>query len=52
MNDVIKLDKIEQYNELFGLETFHPLVAVVDLKDATRFPTHFTMNYGLYALFF
>ena len=51
MNDVIKLDKIEQYNELFGLETFHPLVAVVDLKDATRFPTHFTMNYGLYALF-
>lgn len=51
MDKVIKLDKIEQYNEMFGLETFHPLVSVIDLKDATRFPTHFTINYGLYALF-
>ena len=51
MDDVIKLDKIAQYNELFGLETFHPLVAVVDLKNATHYPTRFTINYGLYALF-
>lgn len=49
--DVIKLDKVEQYNDLFGLETLHPLVSVVDLKEATRFPTHFIINYGVYALF-
>lgn len=36
---------------LFGLETLHPLVSVVNLSEATRFPTHFTMNYGVYALF-
>lgn len=49
--DVIKLDKIEQYNDLFGLETLHPLVSVVDLKESTRYPTHFIINYGVYALY-
>lgn len=51
MPDVIKLDTIEQYNQLYGLETLHPLVAVVDLSKASRFPTHFTLNYGVYALY-
>ena len=49
--DVIKLDKVEQYNDLFGLETLHPLVSVVDLKESTRYPTHFIINYGVYALY-
>ena len=44
MPDVIKLDTIEQYNQLYGLETLHPLVAVVDLSKASRFPTHFTLT--------
>lgn len=51
MKEVIKLDTVDQYNRLFGLETLHPLVSVVNLSEATRFPTHFTMNYGIYALF-
>ena len=51
MKEVIKLDTVDQYNRLFGLETLHPLVSVVNLSEATRFPTHFTMNYGVYALF-
>lgn len=51
MNNLIQLDTIEKYNNLFGLETFHPLVSVVDLNNATKFPTHFTVNYGIYALF-
>ena len=51
MEKIIKLDTIDRYNELFGLETLHPLVSVVDLSKATKFPTHFTLNYGLYALF-
>lgn len=51
MKEVIRLDTVDQYNRLFGLETLHPLVSVVDLSEATEFPTHFTMNYGVYALF-
>ncbi len=51
MEDVIRVDSVERYNELFGLETRHPLVAVVDLSRATRWPSHFTLNYGVYALF-
>lgn len=51
MKEVIKLDAVDQYNQLFGLETLHPLVSVVNLSEATGFPTHFTLNYGVYALF-
>ena len=51
MEKILKLDTVDRYNELFGLETLHPLVGVVDLSKATKFPTHFTLNYGLYALF-
>lgn len=51
METVIKLDAVDQYNKLFGLETLHPLVSIVDLSKATLFPTHFRMIYGVYALF-
>lgn len=50
-SDIINLKSIDQYNRLYGLETLHPLVAIVDLKNATTYPTHFTLNYGVYALF-
>ena len=51
MNDIIKLDTIDKYNRLFGLETLHPLANVIDLSEATAYPKHFTINYGVYALF-
>lgn len=51
MSDILKIDSVEKYNQLFGLETEHPLVSVVDLSQATRIPPHFKMNYGIYALF-
>ena len=51
MEEIIKIDSIDAYNRLFGLETLHPLVAVIDLANAVKFPSHFTMNYGVYALF-
>ena len=50
-NSVINVDSVEKYNRLFGLETLHPLVSVVNLSEATKFPTHFTINYGVYALY-
>lgn len=51
MDRIIRLDTVDDYNKLFGFETRHPLVSVVDLKDATRFPKRFTVNYGIYAVF-
>lgn len=51
MNDIIRLDSVEQYGQLFGLETLNPLVGVVNLDEATRVPERFAVNYGLYALF-
>lgn len=51
MEKIIHLDTVDKYNKLYGLETLHPLVAVVDLTKATKFVNHITMDYGLYALF-
>ena len=51
MEEIIKLDNVEAYNQMFGLKSLHPLISIVDLKEATRFPMHVTMNYGVYALF-
>ena len=28
MEEVIKLNAVDQYNKMFGLETLHPLVSV------------------------
>lgn len=51
MEKVVKLDHVDQYNSLYGLETLHPLVSVVDLTKATRSVNHVQMIYGVYALF-
>ena len=51
MDEIIKIDTIDQYNKLYGLETVHPLVGVVDLTKATIHPNHIRMNMGIYSLF-
>ena len=51
MDEIIKIDTIDKYNKLYGLETMHPLVGVVDLTKATAFPNHIRMNMGIYSLF-
>lgn len=51
MDEVIKVDTIDQYNKLFGLETLHPLVAIVDLSKAEKWPSHYRFNYGIYSLY-
>lgn len=48
---LIMLDSIEKYNNLYGFDTLHPMVAIIDLSKATEWPTHFKMNYGIYALY-
>lgn len=53
MEQLIKIDSIESYNSFFGLETRHPLVAVVDMAQATntRLPDEMAYDYRVYALF-
>ncbi|WP_455674565.1 helix-turn-helix domain-containing protein [Phocaeicola sp.] len=51
MDKMINLDSVDRYNSLYGLETLHPLVSVVNLTKATKAVNHIQMNYGVYALF-
>ena len=52
MEEFIKLDTVDCYNKLYGVETLHPLVSVVDASEVQRdLPDNVTFNYGLYALF-
>lgn len=36
---------------MFGFETLHPLVNIVEFNENTVMPKHFIINYGFYALF-
>lgn len=51
MDNILNLDNVDQYNRLYGLETLHPLVSVVNLNEATRAVDTIRLNYGVYALF-
>ena len=48
---LVRLDSIDAYNKLYGLETKHPLVTVIDLTEATKIVNHVRMDYDVYALF-
>lgn len=47
----ITLDSVSLYNKFYGLQTNHPLVAVIDLNKATSSLSNARIKYGLYALF-
>ena len=51
MNNIIQINCADDYNKLFGLETLHPLVSIVDFSKSTIKPEHLCLNYGMYALF-
>ncbi len=51
MDKIINLDNVGRYDQLFGLETLHPFVSVVNLNEATRAVDTIRLNYGVYALF-
>ena len=51
MNKILKLDSVDLYNSLYGFETLHPLVTVVDLREAQKAITDIQLNYGLYGIF-
>ena len=51
--NIIQIDTVDEYNKIYGFETKHPLVGVVDFDQAVRndLPDECTLRYGLYALF-
>lgn len=48
---ILNLNSVDQYNSMFGLETLHPLISVIDLNQATRAVDFVHWNYGVYALY-
>lgn len=51
MKTIVHLDSVDKYNKMYGLETLHPLVTVVDLTKSKQAVNHIQMEYGVYALF-
>ena len=51
MDEITKIETIDQYDQLFGLETLHPLVNVIDFSKATKTVEYYHMNIGFYSLF-
>ena len=48
---IIQIDSVDAYNKLYGWETLHPLVTVVNHPEPLVEMNHTRLNYGLYALF-
>ena len=46
MDEITKIETVDQYDQLFGLETLHPLVNVIDFSKATKSVEYIRMNIG------
>jgi AraC-like DNA-binding protein len=49
-NEIVKIDTVQKYNDLFGLETLNPLVTVVDFSTMPPI-TGVRAAYSLYCVF-
>ncbi|MCH5238092.1 MAG: AraC family transcriptional regulator [Muribaculaceae bacterium] len=47
----IYLDSVSKFNKIYGLPTKHPLVAAIDMRDATNFANHVELKGEIYSLF-
>jgi AraC family transcriptional activator of pobA len=50
MDEILRLEKVSQYNMLKGVETLHPLVSVIDNSIVKPLPNG-RLNFGFYAIF-
>lgn len=48
---IVRINSVDDYNRWFGMETLHPLVAVLDLNGDEHFIEKCRFQYGVYALF-
>lgn len=49
--EMIVIDNVDRYNKIFGLETRHPLVSIINLAKSTTWPTRAWFRYEVYALY-
>lgn len=50
MEEIVKIDSVDQYNKLRGVATRHPLVSVIDLSKVSVMPEG-VFNLGLYTVY-
>jgi len=50
MDTIVRIESVDQYNKMRGVETLHPLITVIDLAKAKAMPAQ-TFNFGLYAIY-
>lgn len=51
MSEIVRIDTVQAHNDLFGIETLHPLVTVIDCRKAK--PVRYCPKlYGIYAILF
>lgn len=50
MDEILRLDKVSQYNMIKGVETLHPLVSVIDNSNVKPLPNG-RLYFGFYAIF-
>ena len=48
---IYEIDSIDGYNKWYGVETLHPLVTVIDIKESPEWLNGATLRYGLYGIF-
>ena len=51
VDNIIQIDSVDTYNKMYGWETLHPLITVVNHKLPLERLNHSRLNYSLYALF-
>lgn len=51
MEEIIKLESVQDYNRLLGTETLHPLVSVADFSTLKTIK-HCRKNFGFYCIFY
>ena len=50
MDEIIKLENVQDYNKILGVETLHPLVSVLDMSTLKSIP-HSRKEFGFYCVF-
>lgn len=50
MEKIIKIDTVDIYNKMRGVETLNPLISIIDLSKAEPMPAQ-TFHFGLYGIY-
>lgn len=50
MSEIVRIDTVNEYNQLVGIETLHPLISIVDFQKVEPF-CYFRAQMGVYCIF-